>query len=196
MGMLVEGKWLEDDAARRNDPKGAFVRPDSVYRSRVTADGASGFPAEPGRYHLFVAKSCPWAHRTLIFRKLKKLDDLISVSASDGPRHEGWTFSRGVDDIQPKSGYMPLHEVYTAANPTYTGRVTVPTLWDRKQRTIVNNESAEIIRMLNTEFSKWADNSLDLYPERLRKDIDEINTLVYERVNNGVYRCGFAKSQE
>jgi glutathionyl-hydroquinone reductase len=194
MGMLLEGKWIEDDAKLRNDPKGAFVRPDSVFRSRITADGASGFPAQSGRYHLWVAKSCPWAHRTLIVRRLKKLDDLISITASDG-RAQGWTFSSGLDALQPRNGVLALHQVYAAASPTYTGRVTVPALWDRERRTIVNNESSEIVRMLNTEFARWADNSIDLYPEALRAEIDEINAFVYERVNNGVYRCGFAKSQ-
>jgi putative glutathione S-transferase len=196
MGMLVEGKWTDDDARRRVDEKGAFVRPDSVFRGRIARDGAAEFPPEPGRYHLFVALSCPWAHRTLIVRKLKKLDGLISFTAADGPRTQGWSYSRGLDELQPRDGLLQLHQIYTAASPRYTGRVTVPALWDRKRHTIVNNESSEIIRMLNTEFERWADNSVDLYPEALRKDIDEINTLVYERVNNGVYRCGFAKSQQ
>jgi len=195
MGMLVEGRWVDDDASKRNDPKGAFVRPDSVFRNRITRDGSSGFPAEANRYHLFVAPSCPWAHRTLIVRRLKQLEEVISVSSADGPRTEGWSYSSGIDELQPRNAVLYLHDIYTAASPRYTGRVTVPTLWDRRRRTIVNNESSEIIRMLNSEFGRWADNSIDLYPEHLRRDIDEINVFVYERVNNGVYRCGFARSR-
>jgi putative glutathione S-transferase len=198
MGMLVEGRWLEDDEKRRIDASGAFVRPQSAFRERITRDGSSGYPAEPGRYHLFVAPNCPWAHRTMILRRMMNLEDAISVSQSDGPRIQSWTFTQGVDDIQPpRGGLLELHQVYTAAVPDYTGRVTVPTLWDRKKRTIVNNESSEIIRMLNTEFASVTGSAgPDLYPQNLRAEIDEINTLTYERVNNGVYRCGFAKSQE
>jgi putative glutathione S-transferase len=195
MGMLVDGQWVEDDSRRRNDEKGAFVRPNSVFRDRITREGASGFPAEANRYHLFVAPSCPWAHRTLIVRRLKKLEDLISVSYADGPRTQGWSYTSGIDELQPRGGLLQLHEVYSAASPRCTGRVTVPALWDRRRHTVVNNESSEIIRMLNAEFEPWADNSIDLYPEDLRRDIDEINAFVYERVNNGVYRCGFARSQ-
>ena len=195
MGMLVEGKWVGDDARQRNDAKGAFVRPDSSFRHRITRNGSSGFPAEPGRYHLFVAPSCPWAHRTLIVRRFKHLEDVISVSSAEGPRTEGWSYSSGIDSLQPRNGLLWLHEVYSAAFPGYTGRVTVPTLWDRKRRTIVNNESSEILRMLNSEFGEGSGEPADLYPEPLRAEIDRINAFVYERVNNGVYRCGFAKSQ-
>lgn len=195
MGMLVEGKWIDEDR-NRVDAKGAFVRPDSVFRNRITRDGSSGFPAESGRYHLFVAHSCPWAHRTVIVRHLKKLESVVSLAIADRPRLQGWAYSQGVDELQPENGALPLHRVYTAASPSYTGRVTVPTLWDRKRHTIVNNESSEIVRMLNSEFGQWSEGSPDLYPEALRKDIDEINAYVYERVNNGVYRCGFAKSQQ
>ncbi|MFH1044230.1 MAG: glutathione S-transferase family protein, partial [Pseudomonadota bacterium] len=124
MGMLEDGKWT-DDEHRRTDAKGAFVRPDSAFRRRITHDGASGFPAERGRYHLFVAHSCPWAHRTVIVRRLKKLEDLISLSYADGPRTQGWAYSQGIDDLQPENGVLPLHRIYTAASPTYSGRVTV-----------------------------------------------------------------------
>jgi glutathionyl-hydroquinone reductase len=195
MGQLVEGKWSDQDL-RRIDAKGAFMRPDSVFREWVKDSGSAAFAAEKNRYHLFVAKNCPWAHRTEIVRRMKKLDDVISVTYADMPRTEGWAYSLGIDELQPKDGVLRLHQVYTAAKSDYTGRVTVPTLWDRKRHTVVNNESSEIIRMLNAEFSQWGDNSVDLYPELLRKDIDEINAYVYERVNNGAYRCGFAKSQE
>ncbi len=195
MGQLVEGKWTDEDL-RRVDAKGAFVRPDSVFRDWVKDSPEAPFGAEKSRYHLFVAKNCPWAHRTEIVRRMKKLEDVITVTYADMPRLQGWAYSKGIDELQPTDGVLHLHEVYTAAKSDYTGRITVPTLWDRNKHMVVNNESSEIIRMLNSEFSRWGDSSLDLYPEALRKDIDEINTYVYERVNNGTYRCGFAKSQE
>ena len=195
MGQLLEGKWTDEDL-RRTDAKGAFVRPDSVFRDWVKDSTDASFPAEKGRYHLFVAKNCPWAHRTEIVRRMKKLEDAISVTYADMPRTQGWAYSQGIDELQPTGGVLRLHQIYTAARSDYTGRVTVPTLWDRKRHTVVNNESSEIIRMLNSVFSQWADDSLDLYPQALRKDIDEVNAYVYERINNGAYRCGFAKSQE
>ena len=197
MGMLIDGKWIDDDEKYRNPTGGAFVRPQSAFRDRVTADGSSGFKAEPGRYHLFLAPNCPWAHRTQIVRRLKGLEDVISVTLSDLPRTRSWAYSEGIDELQPgDDGVLELHEVYVAADPDYTGRVTVPTLWDRQKKTIVNNESAEIIRMLNTEFDAWGDASLDLYPEAHRAEIDELNERIYETFNNGVYRCGFAKTLE
>jgi putative glutathione S-transferase len=196
MGMLIDGKWIDDDEKFRNPQGGAFVRPASAFRDRITADGSSGFKAEPGRYHLFIAPSCPWAHRTQIVRRLKKLDDIISVTLSDLPREKSWAYSKGIDDIQPTDGILELYEVYLRADPNYTGRVTVPTLWDREKKTIVNNESSEIIRMLNTEFNAWGDASLDLYPAAHREEIDALNARIYETLNNGVYRCGFAKSQD
>jgi putative glutathione S-transferase len=195
MGQLVEGRWTNEDL-RRVDSKGAFVRPDSVFRDWIKDSATAAFPAEKNRYHLFVAKNCPWAHRTEIVRRMKKLEDVISVTYADMPRTEGWAYSAGIDELQPANGVLRLHQVYTAAKADYTGRVTVPTLWDRSRHTVVNNESSEIIRMLNAEFCRWADNSVDLYPQALRPDIDEINAYVYERINNGAYRCGFAKSQE
>jgi len=195
MGQLVEGRWTNEDL-RRVDSKGAFVRPDSVFRDWIKDSATAAFPAEKNRYHLFVAKNCPWAHRTEIVRRMKKLEDVISVTYADMPRTEGWAYSAGIDELQPENGVLRLHQVYTAAKADYTGRVTVPTLWDRSRHTVVNNESSEIIRMLNAEFCRWADNSVDLYPQALRPDIDEINAYVYERINNGAYRCGFAKSQE
>jgi glutathionyl-hydroquinone reductase len=195
MGMLVQGRWTDNDAPQTGTD-GAFVRPSSRFRNVVTADASSGFPAESGRYHLFLAPSCPWANRTAIVRKLKGLEAAISLSQADLPRTQGWTFSRGLDELQPVAGEFPLHRVYTAAMPDYTGRITVPVLWDRRRRTIVNNESSEIIRMLNGAFDAiTGDATLDLYPQALRAEIDAINTVIYETVNNGVYRCGFAKSQ-
>ena len=197
MGMVIEGKWIDDDAKYRNPTGGTFVRPDSSFRNHVTADGSSGFKAEPGRYHLFLAPNCPWAHRTQIYRRLKCLDDVISVTLADQPRERSWAYSKGIGrDLEPVDGVFELHQAYISADSNYTGRVTVPTLWDKKTWTIVNNESSEIIRMLNTEFDEWGDASLDLYPKDLREDIDAINERIYTTVNNGVYRCGFAKSQE
>jgi len=197
MGHLDNGKWVETDMLPI-DRSGAFVRVVSTFRDRITADGSSGFKAEPGRYHLFVAPSCPWAHRTVIFRKLKRLETAISVSFHDQPKRQGWAFSSTVEGAPAlnDAGILHLHAVYTAAKPDFTGRVTVPTLWDKKTRTIVNNESSEIIRMLNSEFQALGATAYNYYPTELHGEIDEINGFVYERINNGVYRCGFAKSQK
>ena len=197
MGMVIEGAWIDDDAKYRNPTGGAFVRAESKFRDRITADGSSGFKAEPGRYHLFLAPNCPWAHRTQIYRRLKGLDDVISITLADRPRERSWAYSRGIGrDLEPVNGVFELHQAYISADPNYTGRVTVPTLWDKETWTIVNNESSEIIRMLNTEFDEWGDASLDLFPEDLRTEIDAFNERIYVGVNNGVYRTGFAKSQE
>jgi putative glutathione S-transferase len=192
--MLVNGTWFDDDKLP-TDGVGRFVRPDSIFRDRVTRDGSSGFKAEAGRYQLVTAPSCPWAHRTVLMRKLKGLEGAIALLESDLPKGEGWAYSRGFDDLAPKAGIFHVHQVYTAARPDYTGRATVPVLWDRRTKTIVNNESSEIIRMLNAEFDDLGAASLDLYPTELRRDIDEINAVVYANINNGVYRCGLAKSQ-
>jgi glutathionyl-hydroquinone reductase len=194
MGMLVSGTWFDDDPLPR-DGGGAFLRPDSTFRDRVTRDGSSGFKAEAGRYQLVTAPSCPWAHRTVLVRQLKRLDDAIALLESDLPKDQGWAYSRGFDDLAPKNGVFHVHQVYTAAKADYTGRATVPVLWDRRERTIVNNESSEIIRMLNSEFDAFGDPALDLYPAALRRDIDAVNAFVYDNINNGVYRCGLAKSQ-
>ncbi len=193
MGLLVEGKWVD----RWYDTKesgGRFQRPETQFRGRVTTDGSSGFPAEAGRYHLYVAHACPWAHRTIIFRKLKRLEQAISLSFVEPLMLEhGWEFAPGAD---PLYGSRYLHEIYTRARADYTGRVTVPVLWDKRRETIVCNESAEIIRMLNAEFDALGDASLDFYPPALRAEIDEVNAFVYDRVNNGVYKAGFATSQQ
>ena len=201
-GMLIEGRW-DNDAEVPADERGAFIRDASKFRHWVTPDGApgpsgeGGFEAEPGRYHLFVSWSCPWAHRTLIMRKLKRLEDVVSASIADRPKTAGWTYSAGLDELKPgDDGLFHLHQAYAAANPRYSGKVTVPTLWDRKRGLVVNNESSEIIRMLNGAFDPWADTSIDYYPEDLAAQIDEINDFVYEHLNNGVYRTGFARSQE
>ena len=170
-----------------------FCVPNSSFRDRVSRDGGSGFKAERGRYQLVTAPSCPWAHRTVLMRALKCLDDAVPLLESDLPKGEGWAYSRAFDDLTPKNGVFHIHQVYTAARPDYTGRATVPVLWDRKTKTIVNNESSEIIRMLNSEFDEFGDASLDLYPTSLRSEIDEINRFVYDNVNNGVYRAGLGQ---
>jgi len=202
MGLMMQGKWQDDDAIP-SDARGRFIRTASRFRHWITTDGAAGpsgdggFKAEPGRYHLFVSDNCPWAHRAIIMRKLKKLEDVVSMSLADRPKTEGWSYSHGIDDLEPSAdGIFRLHQVYKAADGNYSGKVTVPTLWDRERRTIVNNESSEIIRMLNSAFAKWTDVDYDFYPERLRHEIDAINDFVYEHLNNGVYRAGFARSQE
>jgi glutathionyl-hydroquinone reductase len=197
MGLLVDGVWRTDwyDTKRTG---GRFLREPTKFRDRVTADGSSGFPAEAGRYHLYVSLACPWACRTLVFRKLKKLEDAISVSIVDPEMgDDGWVFSTGSGCIPDTvNGFTYLHQVYTAAKPDYSGRVTVPVLWDKTRRSIVNNESADIIRMLNSELDAFGDASVDFYPRELRAEIDAVNARVYENVNNGVYRAGFATSQD
>jgi len=190
MGMLINGKWQMDDAADRTSPK--FQRRDSSFRNKITADNSSNFPAEPNRYHLYVSLACPWAHRTIILRKLKKLDPIISMSiVSPDMLENGWFF----ETPEPLLGAKYLYEIYAKARPDYTGRVTVPVLWDKEKNIIVNNESADIIRMFESEFDEWADNSLDLYPAALRPEIDAFNERLYHNVNNGVYKAGFARDQ-
>ena len=200
MGMLVDGQWRDEDPVNEIGKAGNFQRVDSIFRDRITADGSSGFPAEAGRYHLYVAYTCPWAHRTQIFLALKKLTGLISVAiAVPGLREQGWTFedNPAFPDCTPDrvNGFRYLHQAYSASNPHYTGKVTVPTLWDKKTKRIVNNELSEIIRMLNSEFGAFGADPTDFYPKHLRAEIDRINAQVYTNVNNGVYRCGFARSQ-
>jgi len=200
MGVLIDGQWRDEELPQETAQSGEFRRVDSSFRDRITADGSSGFKAEAGRYHLYVAYGCPWAHRTLIFRALKKLEDAISVAyAVPGIKAQGWTFEAhpAFPECVPDTvnGFHYLHEAYTASNPHYTGKVTVPTLWDKKARRIVNNESSEIIRMLNSEFRGITGDDTDYYPQELRAEIDRINEVVYKTVNNGVYRCGFARSQ-
>ena len=197
MGLLIEGTW-QDTWYDTKSTGGRFVRQQSRFRDRVSADGSTMFAAEAGRYHLYVSLACPWAHRTLIFRKLKKLEGIISVSIVDPYMgDQGWSFTTGPGCIpDPLLNADFLHQVYTAADPMYTGRVTVPILWDRQQRTIVSNESSEIIRMLNAEFDALGAERFDYYPADLHSQIDDINAVIYDCVNNGVYRCGFATTQE
>jgi putative glutathione S-transferase len=202
--MLVDGKWTAEwHPVQATDKKGGFVRQTSGFRNWVTSDGSAGptgeggFKAEAGRYHLYVALICPWASRTLIGRKLKKLEDVISVSIVEPAlSDEGWKFGDYPgSDRDGLNGFAYMHQAYTSADPHYTGRATVPVLWDKKTKTIVNNESADILRMLNSGFGDLADNEIDLYPEDLRDAIDALNDHIYPRLNNGVYRTGFATTQ-
>ena len=205
MGLLVDGTWQDDTGkefgSRSKD--GHFVRTATTFRNFVTADGSpgptgkGGFPAEPGRYHLYVSLACPWAHRTLIFRKLKKLEAAISLSVMAALlSRKGWEFGTEPGaTLDTVNGKSTLAEIYLLADPRYNGRASVPVLWDKKQRTIVSNESSEIIRMLNSAFDAFTDVHTDYYPVELRAEIDRINEIVYPNVNNGVYRAGFATTQ-
>jgi putative glutathione S-transferase len=202
MGRLVNGKW-ENVWYDTKSTSGKYVRKSSVFRNWITPtgepgpSGKGGFKAEPDRYHLYVSLACPWAHRTLIFRKLKGLERAISISVVNaymGP--EGWTFEPGDGVIpDPVNNASRLHEIYTLADPVYSGRVTVPVLWDMHNRTIVSNESAEIIRMFNSAFDGLGARKGDYYPKAMRADIDGLNDSIYSTVNNGVYKAGFATTQ-
>jgi len=184
--------WLGREAAG----DGSFKRQESAFRQRVTADGSSGFPAEAGRYHLYVSWACPWAHRTVIVRMVKGLEHTISLSTVDPYRDErGWAFSGG-EYTDPINGFLFLSAAYEATQPGFDERVSVPVLWDRETGRIVNNESGEIVRMLATEFEALANTDVDLYPEPLRAEIDELEALIYETVNDGVYKAGFATDQD
>ncbi len=202
--MLINGKWSKNfHPVQANDGKGRFLRQSSVFRNWITIDGSagitgeSGFRAEPDRYHLYVALICPWASRTLMARKLKKLEEIISVSVVEPfLGAECWAFGDYPNsDLEPFYHYKYVHQLYTHADSTYTGQVTVPVLWDKKQQTIVNNESSDILRMLNSGFGALADNTIDLYPESLQAEINNINDYLYDRFNNGVYQAGFATNQ-
>jgi glutathionyl-hydroquinone reductase len=200
MGIVVDGQWRDEELPQETSKAGEFRRADSRFRDWITADGSSGFKAEAGRYHLYVAYACPWAHRTLIYRALKKLSGAISVAhAIPGLKQQGWMYedNPAFPDCTPDrvNGFRYLHQTYTASDARYTGKVTVPTLWDKKTKRIVNNESSEIIRMLNSEFAAVGADPTDYYPKPLRAEIDRINEMVYTNINNGVYRCGFARSQ-
>jgi putative glutathione S-transferase len=203
MGLMVDGIWRQEDAFP-TDESGRFTRAASPLRNWVTPDGAAGssgiggFAAEPGRYHLYVSLACPWAHRTLIFRTLKGLREMIGLSVVHWYMGaDGWTFADGPGVIpDPIQNAALLHQIYTASDPHFTGRITVPVLWDRKTAQIVNNESSEIIRMMNSAFDGVGAAPGDFYPEELREEIDAINARVYDTVNNGVYKSGFARSQQ
>ncbi|MBD2461122.1 glutathione S-transferase family protein [Oscillatoria sp. FACHB-1407] len=195
LGILVDGRWVSD--RDQEDKQGRFVRPDTTFRNRITADGSSGYKAEPGRYHLYVSLACPWAHRTLIVRALSGLTEAISVSVVDPVIEDnGWEFSDAPGTIPDEVNQAHyLWEIYTKAEPDYSGRVTVPVLWDKQTQAIVNNESRDIIRMLDTEFRSIATATVDLCPEALESAIDETITAIYQPINNGVYRAGFATHQ-
>lgn len=203
MGGLVDGKWQTGDVAHTDD-KGAFVRSGAQFRNWITQDGSpgptgrGGFAAESGRYHLYASLACPWASRTLIMRAWKNLEPDIGLSVTHWHMGErGWTFEPGEGVIpDPVHGVTYLHELYTRADPHYTGHVTVPVLWDKREDTLVSNESADILRMFNSAFASLGAEPTDYYPERLRPEIDAINDRVYTTLNNGVYRAGFAKNQE
>jgi putative glutathione S-transferase len=201
--MLVDGKWTAKwQPVQATDAKGGFVRQISGFRNWITPDGApgptgeGGFAAEVGRYHLYVALTCPWASRTLIGRKLKGLESISFSVVEPALTDQGWRFGDYPGaDRDPLNGATYMHEIYTRADPHYTGRATVPVLWDKERKTIVNNESADILRMLNSGFGALASKAIDLYPEDLRAEIDALNAAVYPRLNNGVYRAGFATTQ-
>ena len=203
MGLLVDGEW--QDRWDYNDDSGKFQRSETAFRNWITADGSAGpsgeggFKAEPGRYHLYVSYACPWAHRALVFRALKGLEELIPVSVVHPDMlSDGWTFKTDFPGATGDRLYdLPfLRDIYTKAQPDISGRVTVPVLWDKERETIVSNESAEIIRMLNEAFDGLTGNSDDYWPEALREAIEPVNARIYDTVNNGVYKAGFATSQE
>lgn len=197
MGLLVDGKW-HDQWYDTKSSNGEFVRQDAQFRNTIGASD-SPYPAEAGRYHLFVSLACPWAHRTLIFRKLKKLENVIGVTVVKAEMLEnGWEILGKVGDLykeSPVPNIEFLHQLYTTMNSGYNGRVTVPVLWDKQTNTIVNNESSEIIRILNTQFNEFTDVKTDYYPAHLQSAIDDVNELVYHNINNGVYKVGFATKQ-
>jgi glutathionyl-hydroquinone reductase len=203
MGLLVDGVW-RDQWYDTGSSAGRFERSRAAFRNWITPDGsagpsgAAGFAAEAGRYHLYVSLACPWAHRTLILRALKGLEDLIPLSVVHWFMGErGWTFQAAEGVLpDPNEGAEALHQLYTVADPHYSGRVTVPVLWDRQRRTIVSNESSEILRMFNSAFDRLGAREGDVYPVALRQEIDRLNERIYTTVNNGVYRCGFASTQE
>ena len=203
MGLLQDGKWV-DQWYDTESTGGRFVRKLPQFRSWITADGSAGptgdagFKAEADRYHLYVSLACPWAHRTLIYRSLKGLEDMMPVSVVHWYMADnGWTFQPGDGVVAyPLHNAEFMHQIYTAAMPDYSGRVTVPVLWDKKTNTIVSNESPEIIRMFNTAFDNVGAKAGDYYPEELRAEIDAINNRVYESLNNGVYKCGFATTRK
>lgn len=203
MGLLIDGQWV-DRWYDTESTNGRFVRSDSQFRNWITADGSAGitgdggFKAEPGRYHLYVSLACPWAHRTLIFRAIKGLEDMISLSVVNPLMAEqGWTFEPDEGVVADTlNGARYLHQIYSKTQPDYTGRVTVPVLWDKQRNCIVSNESADIIRMFNSAFDQIGATPGDFYPSDLQGEIDTLNEQIYDTVNNGVYKAGFATTQE
>lgn len=204
MGLLVDGQW-QDKWYDTSKSGGKFIRSESQFRNWITPDGkagptgSSGFKAEKDRYHLYISYACPWAHRTLIYRSLKGLEDFIDISVVHWLMDkDGWTFEQEPEGIVKDNLYnfSYAHQIYTKADPNYSGRVTVPILWDKEKETIVSNESAEIIRMFNSTFDDIGATEGDYYPSEQQTQIDELNNYIYSSINNGVYKCGFATSQE
>ncbi len=196
MGKLIEGEWVRDDY--ETDEEGAFQREETTFRDWIRADGSTGYPPETDRYHLYISRACPWAHRTALMRRLRGLTDVISMSIVDPYMgKDGWFFSDRAGCVPDTvNGEKYLRDVYRRADPDYTGRVTVPVLWDKEVGTVVNNESAEIMRMLDVAFDDLAENDGTYYPEGLRDEIDGTIEAIYRPINNGVYRCGFAGTQQ
>jgi len=202
MGMLINGELVDSWLDKEID-EGEFNRMESTFRNWITKDGSAGvtgeagFKAEAGRYHLYVSDACPWAHRTVIFRSLKKLQDVIGISYVEAKMlDDGWTFESGGKYKDELYDFKYAHELYTKADANFTGQITVPILWDKKLNTIVNNESSEIIRILNSAFNEFTDVKTDYYPEALHSKIEDVNKPIYDNINNGVYRCGFAVTQK
>lgn len=195
LGILKDGKWIPE--RDQEDTEGKFIRPSTTFRDKITADGSSKFKAEPGRYHLYISWACPWACRTAILRELKGLQDVVSMSVVGAEiKDNSWEFtdeSGSIPDTVNNAQY--LWQIYLKADPNYSGRVTVPVLWDKQTSTIVNNESREIIKMFDTEFNEFAHQDIDFYPKHLEEKIDETIDKIYQPINNGVYRAGFATSQ-
>jgi putative glutathione S-transferase len=195
LGILKDGKWIPE--RDQEDKEGKFIRPSTTFRDKITADGSSKFKAEPGRYHLYISWACPWACRTAILRELKGLQDIITMSVVAAEIHDNsWEFTDepgAIPDTVNNAQY--LWQIYLKADPNYSGRVTVPVLWDKQTNTIVNNESREIIRMFDTEFNEFGRRDVDFYPKHLQDKIDETIDKIYQPINNGVYRAGFAASQ-
>ena len=203
MGQLIDGKWADEEATERLSADGSYKRANSKIRNWVTADGSpgpsgdGGFKAEAGRYHLYISLSCPFAHRAAIMRRLKKLEDVVSISIAARRTSQSWVFDNDSEefcDSVLRSDY--LHQVYNASDPHFTGRVTVPVLWDKKQGIMVSTESSEIIRMFNSAFNEFTADRTDYYPEELRPEINALNETVHKNVNAGVYMAGFAGTQE
>jgi glutathionyl-hydroquinone reductase len=197
MGYCEKGRWRNQEMDPATNSKGDFTRQVSIFREKISEQHPL-FQPEKNRYHLYISPACPWAHRTLIFHHLKGLKNIISVSTvADVVSNNGWEFSQEIKkNRDPLYNFDYLHQIYTLADPQFSGRVTVPVLWDKKQKTIVNNESSDIIRIFNSAFNVITKNDTDFYPKKWQKKIDNINQLIYDNVNNGVYRCGFAKTQE
>ncbi|MBF0276720.1 MAG: glutathione S-transferase family protein [SAR324 cluster bacterium] len=196
MGQLVDGKWTTDQ--RRISEKGEYIRSETRFRDWISADGSTDFPAESGRYHLYVSWACPWAHRTLVLRKLKHLEEVITLSVVDYfMQEDGWEFTENAGCIPDMlNGARYIREIYTKADPNYTGRASVPVLWDKEKQTIVNNESREIIRMFDVEFDALGDASVNFCPEHLKEAVEQTIDQIYMPINNGVYRAGFSRSQQ